>query len=60
METKASDWVSFGLLDVEDCHALEDVPRKIDETSVRGYSVYNTSRVRCRFGGVLKGLPPTR
>ncbi|WP_460185734.1 RHS repeat-associated core domain-containing protein, partial [Thermopirellula anaerolimosa] len=59
-ETRASNWVDFGCMDVEDCRALEDEPRVIDETHVTGYTIYNTSRVRCRFGGVLYGPPPRR
>lgn len=59
-ETLASNWVSFGCMDVEDCHAIEDEPYVIGETSVTGYTIYNTARVRCRFGGVSYGPPPNR
>ena len=59
-ETQVSRWFDFGCMDVEDCRALEDEPRVIDETRVTGYTIYNTSRVRCRFGGVLYGPPPMR
>jgi RHS repeat-associated protein len=56
-ESQTSKWVAFGRLTAKECRDFEDEPRIIEEQSVIGYYIYNTARIRCRFGGSLGGRP---
>lgn len=49
--TQCTGWKDFGNLDVADCHALEDVPRVIEESSVTGYTIYLVSWISCNWHG---------
>jgi len=48
---RRTEWKDFGNLDVADCHALEDMPRVIAESSVTGYTIYLVSWITCNWHG---------
>ena len=50
-EQRASSWVDFGLMTARECRGLESRRRIISTVSVIGYTIYNTERSECRWGG---------